>query len=124
MEPWIPARIPAPKSGSAMKPAVIEVPVRAIESVVIDENSAVRHEGSVVEDDMVVIPVGSPMVPAPAKTTKETDAKAEAKRNSWSGKVQPWIPIPAWPDADRLTIHEPGIIFRHVNDLRVGRFDH
>lgn len=81
------ARTPALKSASAMKSAaMIEVPVPAIEGVVIDENSAVRHEGVVVEGDMAVIPVRSPMVPSPAEPAKKADAKAQAKPDSRAGE--------------------------------------
>src|SRR5882724_9458398 len=125
MEPWTSTRAPALKSASTMKSAaMIEVCTRVIEGVVIGEDSAVGDVGVVVENDSVVMPVVSPVVPAPAIAAKEADAKAQAKRNSRSGKVQPWIPIPAWPDPDRLSIHKPRIIFRHVNDLRIGRLDH
>ena len=72
----------------------------------------------------VVMPVVSPVVPAPAKSAKEADSKAEAKRNSRAGKVQSWIPIPARPDPDGLSIHQPGVVLRHVNNLRIGWFDH
>src|SRR5713101_7751784 len=125
MEPRTSTRAPALKSTSPMKSvAMIEVCTRVVERVVIGEDSAVGDVGVVVEDDSVATPVVSPVVPAPAIAAKEADAKAQAKRNSRSGKIQPWIPIPAWPDPDRLAIHEPGVIFRHVNNLRIGRLDH
>ena len=125
MEPRISTRAPALKSASTMKSAaMIEVPGRAIERVVIGEDSAVGDVGVVVEDDSVAMPIISPVVPAPAEAAEEADAIAEAKRNSRSGKIQPWIPIPTWPDPDRPSIHEPGIIFRQINNLRIGRLDH
>ena len=103
---------------------MIEGCTRVIEGVVIGEDSAVGDVGVVVENDSVAVPIVSPVVPAPAEAAEEADAIAEAKRNSRSGKIQPWIPIPTRPDPDRLSIHEPGIIFRHVNNLRIGRLDH
>src|SRR6266478_7111064 len=125
MEPWISARASALKSASTMESAaMIGICTRVIEGVVIGEDSAVGYVGVVVEHDSMAMPVVSPVVPAPAIAAKEADAKAQDKRNSRSGKIQPWIPIPAWPDPDRLSIHEPGIVFRHVNDLRIGRRDH
>src|SRR6266852_7362324 len=125
MEPRTSTRTAALKSAPTMKFAtMIEVPARVIEGVVIGEDSAVGYVGVVVEHDSVAMPIISPVVPAPAIAAKEADAKAQAKRNSRSGKVQPWIPIPAWPDPDWLSIHEPGVIFRHVNNLRIGRLDH
>src|SRR5450631_910842 len=95
----------------------------AIEAVAIDENSAVGNIGVMLEHDPVVMPVISPVVPAPAKPSKVANSEAQAKRNSWAIKKQPRIPIPAGPDPDRLSIDEPGIIFRHVNNLRVRGLD-
>jgi len=103
---------------------MIEVPAGVVKGVVISKDSAVGDVGVVVVDDTVMMPIISPVVPAPAKTAEEADSKAEAKRNTRSGKVQSWIPIPAWPDPNRLSIREPGIILRNVNDLRIGWFDH
>src|SRR5882672_4559171 len=125
MEARISARAAALYSASSVKSAsMIEVCVRVIEGVVISEDSAVGLVVVIVETNVVVVPVVSPMVPAPAKATEVADAEAVAKLNSRSGKIESWIPIPAWPDPDRRSIHEPGIIFRHVNDLRIGRLDH
>ena len=96
----------------------------AIEVVAIDENSAVGYVAVVVEKNAVMMPIITPVVPAPAIPSKEADSKAETKRNSRTGKKQSWIRIPPRPDPDGLSIHEPWVIFRYVNNLRVGRFDH
>src|SRR6266481_7728041 len=119
MEPRISA------SASALKSAtMIAVRALAIECVVIGEDSAVGYVSVVVINEIVVMPVRSPMVPAPAKSAKKADSKAEAKRNSRAVKKQSWIRIPTWPNPDRFSIRKPRIIFRHVNNLRVGGFDH
>src|SRR6266849_320359 len=119
MEPRIRARSSALKSASTM----IAIRADAIEGVVIGEDSAVRYVCVVVVNDIVVMPVRSPMVPAPAKPAIKADSKAEAKRNSRAVKEQSWIRIPARPNPDGLSLRKPWIILRHVNDLRVGRFD-
>src|SRR3984893_3652147 len=125
MEPRTSARAPALKYTSPMKSdLMIEVCTRVIERVVIGEDSAVGDVGVIVEHDSVATPIVSPVVPSPAIAAKEADAKAQAKRNSRPSKVQPRIPIPAWPDPDWLSIHEPGVIFRDVNNLSIGRLDH
>src|SRR5437899_13038323 len=103
MEPRISTRTAALESS-----AMIEV--RMIDGVVIGEDSAVGYVAVAAETDIVVMPIISPVVPAPSKTAKEADSKAQAKRNSRSGKVQPRIPIPTWPHPDRLSIHQPGIV--------------
>src|SRR5713101_8374401 len=124
MEPRTSTRAPALKSASTMKSAaMIEVPARAIERIVIGEDSAVGYVGIVVENDSVAMPIISPVVSAPAEAAKEADAIAEAKRNSWSVNIKSWLPISARPDPDRTSIHQRGIIFRDVNNLRISRLD-
>jgi hypothetical protein len=108
---------------SPMKP-MIEPASASVEVIAINENSAVGHVAVVVEKDAVMVPIGSPMVPTPAKTTKKAKAEAEAKSNSGTRKVQTWIPVPAWPHRNRRAIDKPRIVFRHVDHLGVGRFDH
>src|SRR5580692_12460554 len=96
----------------------------AIEVVAIDENPAMRYVGVVVVNDAVVMPIVAPVVPAPAKPAKEADSKAEAECNSRTCKEQSWVRIPARPHPDWFSIDQPGVIFAHVNNLRVGWLDH
>src|ERR1700685_702898 len=95
-----------------------------IEVVAIGENSAVGNVAVVVEENSMTTPVVSPVSPAPAKSAKEADSKAEAKRDSRAANVESRIGIPARPDSDGFSIHEPRVILRHVHHLRVGGFDH
>src|SRR5258708_34001934 len=95
-----------------------------IEIVTIDEDSAVGDVRVVVENDSVVVPVGSPVFPAPAKSSKEANPKAKTKCNSRAANVEAWVRIPARPDPDGPALNQPGVILRHVNNLRIGWFDH
>src|ERR1700731_3718605 len=105
-------------SPSAMKSAA------AVEAA-IGENSAMGYITMMVEHhSMTTMPVVSPVSPAPAKSAKEADSKAEPKCNSRYPNVESRIRIPSWPDSNGRSIHEPRVIFRHVNDIRIGRFDH
>src|SRR6266852_3855859 len=108
----------SPTSRAAVKSAAV------IEAVSIGENSAVGLVVVMIETNVVVMPIRSPVVPAPPKPAKVSDSKAETKRNPRSRKIQSWIRIPSRPDPDGCSIREPRIIFRHVNDFRVSRFDH
>src|SRR5271167_2617622 len=103
---------------SAMKSA------GAIDAVAIGKNSAVGLVAVVVETNIVVMPIVSPVSPAPAKTAKEADPKGEAKRNSRTIKEQARIPIPAGPNPDGFSIDEPWVILGNVHHLRVGGLDH
>src|SRR5207249_11665003 len=111
---------PAAKTCPSIEPAAR---TRAIKVVAIDDSSAVGHLAVMIEKATAVIPIRPPVVPTPANPAKEADAKAETKRKTRTCKVQSRIPIPAWPDPDRLSIDEPRIVLRHVNNLRfeIGR---
>src|SRR4029077_16226350 len=104
--------------------AMIKSTSAGVEVFAIDEHPAVRHVAVVIELDIVVMPIRSPMVPTPTEAAKEADSEAEAPSQPWSGKVQSWIPIPAWPHGKRLSIHEPRIVLRNVNHFRVGGLNH
>src|SRR6266404_871790 len=109
MEPRISASASTLKSVSTLKSAtMIDVRALAIEGVVIGEDSAVGNISVVVINDIVVMPVRSPMVPTPAKSAKKADSKAEAKRNSGAVKEQSWIRIPSRPNPDRLSYASQG----------------
>jgi hypothetical protein len=45
----------------------------------VDERSAVRYVGVVIEDDGTMPPIESPVMPAPTITTEKAHAKAEAE---------------------------------------------
>ncbi len=120
-----PARASALKSASTTKPAgMIEACASAIEVVAIGEDSAVGNVAVVVVNDIAVVPVKSPVMPSPTKAAKQSRLEAKAKNHTWSRKVEPGVRIPARPGHERRSIHEPRIIFRHVNNLRVGWLDH
>src|SRR2546426_2065596 len=127
---------PAVRPTGAMKPArtmesvrtvrpapVTEARTLAIERPAIDERPAVRDERVVVVHDGVATPVESPVAPSPAEPCEEPDAEAGAEHDSRPGNEQPRIPVPSRPGDERRAIHHPGIVLRHVDDLRVGRFD-
>ena len=71
----------SPRSGSMKSTGAIEV-------VAIDENSAVGNVAVVVEENSMTTPVVSPVSPAPAKSAKEADSKAQAKRDSRAAKIE------------------------------------
>jgi len=70
----------ATKSASSMKSAGV------IELVAICEHSAVGLVVVMVETNVVVMPIVSPVVPSPAESAKEADPKSQAKRNPRTGQ--------------------------------------
>src|SRR5467141_540572 len=122
MEP----RTSAGRSASVERVAMVEVAaieVAAVEVVAIDDRSAMGDVGVVVVNHPMAMPVASPVMPAPPKSTEEADSEPDSKSNPCSGQEDPRYGIPAWICDDWLAIHEPGIIGRYIDDLRVGRFD-
>src|SRR5713101_1755302 len=117
MEP----RTSAGRSASVERVATIEVAV--VEVVAIDDRSAVRDVGVVVVNHPMAMPVASPVMPAPPKSTEESDSEPDSKSNPCSGQEDPRYGIPAWICDDRFAIHEPGIIGGHVDHFRIGRFN-
>ena len=124
MEPMISAARPASVERVAMvEIAVVEVAAAAVKVVAIDDGSAVGDVGVVVVDHPMPMPIASPVMPAPTIPSEETDAEPYSKSNPHSRQEYPRHGIPAWIGKDRVAIHEPGIIGRHIDDLRIGRFD-
>jgi 7-keto-8-aminopelargonate synthetase-like enzyme len=66
------ALTPVPK----IRLAIVEAASPVIQCVVVEKRSAVGFEAVVVKNNVVVMPVRSPVVPSPAKPAKETDAKS------------------------------------------------
>src|SRR6266852_9994361 len=122
MEP----RTSAGRSASVERVAMVEVAaieVAVVEVVAIDDRSAVRDVGVVVVNHPMAMPVASPVMPAPPKSTEESESEPDSKSNPCSGQEDPRYGIPAWICDDWLPIREPGIIGRYIDDLRIGRFD-
>src|SRR5882762_2866702 len=106
---------------SAMvKVAVIEITV--MESVVA-KLSAVRNELMVVEECPAAMPVVAPMAPAPAKSAKISKSKSNAERQSDATPKNSRRLIPSGIDRYRPPVNQPRIIGRHVDHLRIGRFN-
>ena len=103
--------------------AVVEITAAAVEVVAIDDSSAVRDVGVVVVDHAMAVPVASPVMPAPTKSSEEAHPEANSKSNPRPGQEDPRHGIPAWIGHHRVAIDEPGIIGGHVDHLGIGRLD-
>src|SRR6266851_3194536 len=114
-------RTSAVRSSSVERVAMVEVAV--VEVVAIDDRPAVGDVGVVVVDHPMAMPVRSPMMPAPPISPVEADSEADCVR--W---VQPAIPdsgilVPSRPRLYAISINQPWIIFRDVDDVGAGRLD-
>src|SRR5579864_6616112 len=95
-----------------------------VEVLAICENSAVRYVTVMIEKDVVVMPVESPVTPSPPESAKEANSKTESPRQDRAFHVQSGIPIPIRPHRKRLSIDQPRVVFRHVDNLRISGLDH
>src|SRR2546425_5232317 len=68
-----------PGAATAESGAAVEARAAAIEVIVIDERPAARPPLVVIVLDSPVVPVGAPMVPAPAESGEEADPEAESE---------------------------------------------
>src|ERR1700739_3900784 len=87
------------------------------------KGTAMRDESVVVGDCGAAWPVISPVAPAPTKSSEETDAEADSKSNPDAAEEDSGHGVPAWIRDNRRSVHQPGIVGRHVDDFRVGRFN-
>src|SRR6266851_5237728 len=101
--------------------AMIEVAV--VEVAVIDNRSAVGDVGIVVVNRRAAMPVISPVMPAPPKSSEVTDSKSNTERESDAAPKNPGHSIPAWVGNNRRTVHQPRIISWHIDHLWISRFD-
>jgi hypothetical protein len=70
------------------------------------------------------VPISSPAVPAPAEATKETDTNSHAEPDPRPIEEEARNPDPTRIEREGITVDDPGIVFRHINDLRICRFNH
>src|ERR1700730_2233732 len=102
---------------------VTAIEISPAEVVPIDDRSTVGDIGVVVVDHPVAMPVRSPVTPAPAKASEETDSKSNAEGDRGAAKKDSGYRIPARISDDRCAVDQPRIVRRHVNHFRIGRLD-
>src|SRR3984893_4641316 len=112
------------KSAVTMKSlGTIEIFVSREKAVSAGDRVTVRNISVVVVNHRSVIPVGPPVVPPPSVATEVPESKAYAKCNSRAVKVESRVGIPDRPDCYRRPVDQPGIVLRHVDNIRVCRLN-
>ena len=71
----------------------------------------------------MVMPITSPTVPTPSKTSEEANPEACAERKEWPAEPDTWIRIPSRPGIQRRPVNRPRIVRRNINDIGVARFN-
>src|SRR5208282_586177 len=73
--------------------------------------------------DPVVVPIETPIRPAPSKTTEESNAETDAEREVGALIPDSGIGIPSRPRHDGTSVNQPGIICGDVNHIGAGRLN-
>src|SRR4030081_168269 len=90
---------------------------------VMVESRTVRDVPLMVMHHVVVVPIGAPMVPAPAVAAEDADSNPQAKRNSRPVDVDAGHSNPPRVVWKRISVDHPGVVFRYIDDLRIGRLN-
>src|SRR5208282_451167 len=110
-----PAGRPVPCFASVNSAAVVGVPVI--------KRPARRVVPGVVISCVMVMPIESPMTPAPSKTSIPSDSEADSPREVRPAKPDSGIWVPPRPRHYRTAVHHPRVICWDVNDVGAGRFN-
>src|ERR1700686_3110933 len=103
---------------------MIEACVSATEAVPITELPAVGGVRMVAVSQAVSVPIRSPAVPPPAEATEKTDTDSHAEPDPRPIEEEARNTNPTWIEGKGITVDDPWIVFRHIHDLRICRFNH
>ena len=95
----------------------------ARDTVSIAEFPAVGDVRLIAVSQAVSMPIRSPVMPPPAEIAEEADPDPHSKHDPRPIEVEARSPNPTGVECNRITVDCPGIVFRHVNDLRICRFN-
>lgn len=115
-------RRPVP-SREAAATANVAPRTSAVKIVPVIERVAVGVVAVVVVNWVAIVPVESPMSPAPSEAAKETDAERDPE-----GKIRTAIPnsrirIPAGPRTNGPAVNNPWVVSGNVNNFGIGRLN-
>ena len=102
---------------------VAAVEAAVVEVVAINDRSAMGDIGVVVVDHPVAMPVPSPVIPAPPKSSEESNSKSSAEVESRTAVKDSGLRIPTWVGDDGIAVHQPRVIRGDIDHVRNGRFD-
>ena len=71
----------------------------------------------------VSMPIRSPVVPAPAEAAEESDTDSDAEPDPRPIEVEARNADPPRIEREGITVDQPRIVFRHINHLRIRRFN-
>ena len=115
----------APGETSVRTEAAVKIHSTGMKVVPVDDGRAVREIRVVVKfNSAVMAPIEIPMVPSPTEAAEEPDAESKPEADARAIEIESRIRIPAGKHRQRSAVHDPRIILRHVNDVRLCGLDH
>src|SRR5208283_4758555 len=70
-----------------------------------------------------VVPIASPMIPAPSPTSEPTDSEADSEPEGWAVIPNSWIRVPIRPRLDWVSVNHPRVVGRNINHLGASRLN-
>src|SRR5271157_1360781 len=95
----------------------------SVEGVPVIKRPAGRVVPGMVIHRVSVMPIESPMTPAPSVSAVEADSEADSEREVRAAKPDSGIRVPSRPRSYRASVNQPRIIGGDVNGIRVGRLN-
>src|SRR5271166_5870485 len=122
----VPVERPVPRASAGRSSVVVAVNStgRASASVVVVpvvKRAAPGVVPVVVIVHVSVMPIASPMTPAPSPTSKPTDCEADSEPEGWAVIPNSGIRVPIRPRLDWVSVNHPRVVGWNVNHLGVSR---
>ena len=99
------------------------LPSSSVVIVPVVERGASGVVPVVVMNYVSVVPIRSPVIPTPSIATEETDSKTYAEREVGAAIPDSRIGVPSGPRHDGVSVNQPWIIRRDIDDLWVSRLN-
>ena len=93
------------------------------EVAVAHESRTVREVSVVVVDHVMSVPVSPPVMPPPTKAAKDADSNSQAESNPWPIDIEAGKPQPLGVVWEGIPVHDPRIVFGHVNEVWIRGFN-
>src|SRR5580704_13369476 len=106
---------------SSKSPRPLKPGPPSVISSAIEKCWASRAIWRVIKEDPVVMPIDAPCIPSPSESEKRSDRKSYPKIKYRSSPPDTRHLIPVRPRCNRVSIHQPRVIFGDINHIRIRR---
>src|SRR5579863_10252810 len=92
-----------------------------VKSVPVVKYAAARVVPGAAINWISAVPIEAPMAPAPSKAAEPADSEADPERKVRTAKPDSGVRVPPRPCHDGISVNQPGIVRRDVNNFGVAR---